>query len=157
MSENRGIRITLLVVQAFVALTALAGGAAVMIGALVPGFSSSWSLPPEYLEGSPFTSYLVPGITLAVVLGGMHIFAFVELARWLPWALFVSAAAGYTTLIWIFVQMVYIPFSFLQLTYFAIGLLEVGLVLLMLGVHRRLGPRWHVPTERVAEDAATHP
>ena len=147
MSENPAIRMTLLIVQAFVALTALAGGAAVMMG----------TLDPEYLEGSPFTSYLVPGLTLAVVLGGVHILAFIQLERRLPWALFVSAAAGYTTLIWIFVQMVYIPFSFLQLTYFAIGLLEVGLVLLMLGVHRRLGPRRHPATERVAEDAATHP
>ena len=118
MIEHRGIRLTLLLVQAFVALTALAGGAVLMIGALDAGFSSSWTPPPEYLEGTPFPSYLVPGIVLAVVIGGGHVFAFAELERRRPWALLAAAAAGFALLIWIFVQMTVIPFSVLQAVYF---------------------------------------
>ena len=149
MIEHRGIRLTLLLVQAFVALTALAGGAVLMISALSDGFSSSWTPPSEYLEGSPFSSYLVPGLILAVVIGGGHVFAFAELERHRPWALLAAAAAGLALLIWIFVQMAVIPFSVLQAVYFGAGLLEVGLVLLLLDVHHRLGPRRHAPAARV--------
>ena len=154
MIEHRGIRLTLLLVQAFVALTALAGGAVLMISALSEGFSSSWTPPSEYLEGSPFSSYLVPGLILAVVIGGGHVFAFAELERHRPWALLAAAAAGFALLIWIFVQMAVIPFSVLQAVYFGAGLLEIGLVLLLLDVHHRLGPRRHAPAARVEEAAA---
>ncbi|RZS63623.1 hypothetical protein EV187_3532 [Agromyces ramosus] len=153
MIEHRGIRLTLLLVQAFVAVTALAGGAALMIGALSEGFSSSWTPPSEFLAGSPFSSYLVPGLLLAVVIGGGHALAFAELERHRPWALFGGAAAGFALLIWIFVQMAVIPFSVLQAVYFAVGLLEIGLVLLLLDVHHRLGPRRHSPAARVGEAA----
>ena len=153
MIEHRGIRLTLLLVQAFVALTALAGGAVLMISALSDGFSSSWTPPSEYLEGSPFASYLVPGLILAVVIGGGHVFAFAELERHRPWALLGAAAAGFALLIWIFVQMAVIPFSALQAVYFGAGLLEIGLVLLLLDVHHRLGPRRHAPAARVEEAA----
>jgi len=153
MIEHRGIRLALLLTQAFVALTALAGGAVLMIGALDAGFSSSWTPPAEYLEGSPFPSYLVPGVILAVVIGGGHGFAFAELERHRPWALLAAAAAGFALLVWIFVQMAVIPFSVLQAVYFGAGLLEIGLVLLLLDVHHRLGPRRHAPAVRVEEAA----
>ena len=153
MIEHRGIRLTLLLTQAFVALTALAGGAVLMIGALDAGFSSSWTPPTAYLEGSPFSSYLVPGVILAVVVGGGHVFAFAELERRRPWALLAAAAAGFALLVWIFVQMALIPFSVLQAVYFGAGLLEIGLVLLLLDVHHRLGPRRHAPAARVEEAA----
>ncbi|KRE31145.1 hypothetical protein [Agromyces sp. Soil535] len=156
MDGHRGIRLTLLIVQAFVALTALAGGAALVIGSLDPGFSTAWNPPAEYLEGGPFPSYLVPGITLAVVLGGVHVLAFVQLERRRPWALFLSAAAGYATLIWIFVQMAFIPFSFLQALYFSIGLVELGLVLMLLDVHHRRTSRRHAPADRDGASTTRH-
>ncbi|HEY8911844.1 MAG TPA: hypothetical protein VIM54_00795 [Lacisediminihabitans sp.] len=37
-------------------------------------------------------------------------------------------------LIWIFVQMIFIPFSPLQVAYIVIGMLEVGLLLVLLGL-----------------------
>jgi hypothetical protein len=136
MNANRGIRLALLIVLAFVSLTAFAGGVALLLGTLVPTLSIAIIPPLEYLQGSPFDSYLLPGLALAIVLGGIHLVAFVLVIRRHPRALFVAAAAGYAALIWIFVQMVFIPFSFLQALYFAAGLLELGLVLLLLGVHR---------------------
>jgi hypothetical protein len=39
--------------------------------------------------------------------------------------------------IWIFVQLVIIPFSFLQVVYFATALAEFGLLLVCLGLLRR--------------------
>ncbi len=153
MIEHRGIRFTLLLVEALVALTALAGGVVLIIGALDAGFSSSWTPPTEHLEGSPFASYLVPGVVLAVVIGGGHALAFAELARHRPWAVFAAAAAGFALLIWIFVQMAVVPFSVLQALYFGAGLAELGLVLLLLDVHHRLGPRPHTPASRVVADS----
>ena len=50
-----------------------------------------------------------------------------------------AAVAGCGILIWIFVQMIIIPFSFLQAAYFGAGLLELVLALLLLDV---LHPRW---------------
>ncbi|WP_173923520.1 hypothetical protein [Agromyces sp. Marseille-P2726] len=134
MDANHATRITLLVVQAFVAVTAFAGGVALAAGSIVPDLASAITPPAEYLEGSPFSSYLVPGLVLALVLGGVHAVAFVLLLRRRPSALFVSAAAGYAALIWIFVQMMVIPFSFLQAVYFMAGAVELGLVMLLLGL-----------------------
>jgi len=134
MSPHQATRITLLFVEAFVAVTAFAGGIALMLGALIPDLSSVITPPAEYLEGSPFQSYLVPGLVLATVLGGVHAIAFVLLLRRRPSALFAAAAAGYAALIWIFVQMMVIPFSFLQAAYFIAGAVELGLVMLDLGL-----------------------
>jgi hypothetical protein len=136
MNAHRSIRIALLVVLAFVTLTAFAGGVALMAGALNPTLATVLSPPTEYLEGSPFDSYLIPGVALAVILGGIHLIAFVLVLRRHPRALFAAAAAGFAALIWIFVQMIVLPFCFLQAVYFAAGLLELGLVLLALGVQR---------------------
>ncbi len=156
MIEHRGIRLTLLLVQAFVALTALAGGAVLMISALSDGFSSSWT-PPGVPRGVALLVVPRAGLILAVVIGGGHVFAFAELERHRPWALLAAAAAGLALLIWIFVQMAVIPFSVLQAVYFGAGLLEVGLVLLLLDVHHRLGPRRHAPAARSARRSAGAP
>jgi hypothetical protein len=132
------VRIPLLVIQLFVALTAFAGGIALVVGSLDPGLGWVIVPPAEYLAGSPFDSYIAPGVILAVVLGGLHLVAFVMVLRRHRWAHLVSAAAGFDALIWIFVQMVFIPFSVLQVVYFAAGMAELGLVLLGLGVMRPL-------------------
>jgi hypothetical protein len=134
MDTKRATRITLLVVEAFVAVTAVAGGLSLRVGALVPDLATVLSPPVEYLEGSAFSSYLVPGLALALVLGGIHTLAFILLRRRRPSALLASAAAGFAALIWIFVQMMLIPFSFLQAVYFIAGAVELGLVMLLLGL-----------------------
>lgn len=130
-------RIPLLVLQVLVALTAAAGGLALALG---PSIGSLGITPPtDLLEGSPFDSYLGPGLILLVVVGGSHLLAFLLLLRRHRWAPAAAAVAGCGIVIWIFVQMVIIPFSFLQAAYFGAGLLELVLVLLLLDV---LHPRW---------------
>jgi hypothetical protein len=138
-------RLGLLVTTLAVALTAVAGGAALIVGSLDASLATVLSPPVEYLEGSPFGSYLVPGIILAVVLGGVHLVAFVLVYRRHDRWILASAIAAFDALIWIFVQMMFIPFSFLQAFYFALGLAEVGLVMLALGV---LIPVKHHPLHR---------
>ncbi|NYE21489.1 hypothetical protein [Microbacterium immunditiarum] len=131
---KRVARIALLVTQAFVGLTAVAGGVALIVGSLDPALGTVLVPPLDYLDGSPFTSYVVPGIVLIALVAGPQAVAFgLGLAR-SRWFVMTSAAAAFACVIWIFVQMVFIPFSFLQALYFALGLVEFGLVMVLLGV-----------------------
>ena len=120
------VQVSMLTVQAFVAVTAITGGAALILGAVNPGLATVLNPPAEYLVGTPFTSYAIPGIILALgfVLGVLR-------SRW---SLIGAAAGAFAVLVWIFVQMVFIPFSVLQAVYFASGLAEAGLVMLALGI-----------------------
>jgi len=142
MRDHRGTRLTLLIAEAFVAFTALIGGLALIVGSIDPTFEMGVTPPSEYLDGLWFDSYVVPGLLLAGIVGGIHVLAFVLLLRNRPMALFASAAAAYAILIWIFVQMVVIPFSWLQAVYFAAGAFELGLVLLLLGLVRQSRRTW---------------
>lgn len=134
---KRWIRITLTVLTAAVGLSAMAGGVALIIGSMIPSASGGIVPDTAYLDGSPFTSFVGPGVLLAVVVGGTHILATVQVGRELPTGPLIAAIAGFGLLIWIFVQMMFVPFSVLQAVYFAAGLAELGLVLLGLGLFRR--------------------
>lgn len=79
----------------------------------------SWSRPPSICRGARSEITSSPGCS------------WLRRRRWAPLA---AVVAGYACLLWIFVQMVVIPFSALQALYFGIGCLEIGLVLLALGV-----------------------
>lgn len=46
----------------------------------------------------------------------------------------IATVAGFGVLVWIFVQMTVIPFSFLQAAYVVAGLAEIGFVLVVLGL-----------------------
>lgn len=133
-SPGGSARTILLILMAFVAVTAFLGGLALTLGALVPSMATVLSPPPDYLVGTPFTSYLLPGLALALVVGGSHAVAFMLLLRRHPRADLLTSVAAFGVLIWIFIQMIYIPFSVLQAVYFAAGLAEVGLVMLRLGL-----------------------
>ena len=68
---TRWIRIVLAVLATFIGITAIAGGIALIIGAATA--TSGGAVPDAaYLGGSPFTSYIIPGLVLAVVVGGTH-------------------------------------------------------------------------------------
>lgn len=141
-SVLRGILVGL---HALVSLTAVVGGAILVVGSLDPGFESTWNPPADYLAGSPFSSYFIPGLALLVFLGGLQGLACVMLLRRSGAAPLVSAGAGLVMFVWIFVQMMYIPFSILQAIYFAIALVEVALVVvdsrLLIAGARSSGPR----------------
>ena len=64
---KRTIRNSLIVLNVFLALTSIAGGIALIAG---------WNAPPvEVLGGSLFSSYLVPGLALFILVGGTAAFA----------------------------------------------------------------------------------
>lgn len=131
-------RLILLVLLAFTAGTSIPSGLFMVfqswLGPDAVAVPPEASLPSWLLEGSPFDTYLVPGLILLLVVGGAHLWAFLLTLRRSRRAGFVIAVAGYGILIWIFVQMVFIPFSFLQALYFAVGLAGLGFLLLALGL-----------------------
>lgn len=118
----------------YVGITAVAGGAALIVGE-VTGDQNGLLVPDAaYLQGTPFGSYLVPGLLLAIVVGGVQLGALAVLLYRPALAPAATAMAAYAILIWIFVQMIVIPFSPLQLVYFLAGLAEIGLVLSAAGI-----------------------
>lgn len=69
------VRIGAGVLAAFVAITAIGGGIALTAGLESARFG------PEHLQGTPFRSYVVPGLLLATVVGGSAAIALVAILR----------------------------------------------------------------------------
>lgn len=130
-STPRALRVALAAVAAINLVSALIG----MVGLTVGG---GMGLPPEWLEGSVFHSYVWPGIILGIVVGGMQALALVaQFGRFaLAWGL--HAAAGLTMMIWIFVEIaVLLEWSPLHGIFFATGLVQTVLAVLALGARPR--------------------
>ncbi|HEY9470528.1 MAG TPA: hypothetical protein VIQ76_13030 [Propionibacteriaceae bacterium] len=131
---QRAARVALIALLVFGSLSSF-GGAVFAIA-----FNGA-GVPLEYLAGSPFDSYLVPGLILGVVVGGTQLGATIALVTRHPWALLISAIAGFGMIIWIFVELaIILTYSFLQTLYFGLGMLELILVLILLGIVPRADP-----------------
>lgn len=112
----------LVVLNAFLGVTAIAGGIGLLSGAIAPG--------PELLQGSPFTNYTVPGLALLVLVGGSALAATVLMWRRHSNGLLASACAGAMIVGFEIVEVLVIgsPPGLarnLQLFYFGLGLLIV--------------------------------
>jgi hypothetical protein len=122
------------VTRLLAALT-LFGALSALAGAVLAIAANGAGVPLKYLADSPFPSYAVPGFILGVVVGGTQLAAAIALLRRQRIALLLSAIAGFGMLIWIFVELVIIrQYSWLQSAYFALGVLELILVLALLGI-----------------------
>jgi uncharacterized membrane protein len=100
-----------------------AGGGAALIADVM-------GMPTEYLAGSPFDSYLVPGLILLLVLGIFPLAVVVGMWRADRWAWYGSFAVGCGLLIWLLVKITIIPFDVLQVAFGVVGLAIVVLTLL---------------------------
>jgi peptidoglycan/LPS O-acetylase OafA/YrhL len=58
----------------------------------------------EWLDGSPFADYLIPGLFLAIVNGGLNLTAAFGLAKRSKWADVASLAASIVLVAWITIQ-----------------------------------------------------
>ena len=111
------------------------GALSSFLGAFLAISLNGAGVPLEHLAGSPFSSYLVPGLILGGVVGGTQLAAAVTLLTKRRIALLLSAVAGFGMLIWIFVELAIIrQYSWLQAAYFALGVLELSLVFALLGI-----------------------
>jgi len=103
------------------------------IGAVPVGFmmiiNPYGALPIEMLEGSPFPNFLIPGIFLFSVNGvGSLIGAYLTFRRHL-YASLAAIALGTFLVAWIVVQVWSLgpPIHWLQVLYFVLGIVELGL------------------------------
>ena len=119
------MRYTLGVLLAFAALNAFAGGYYAMSGAE--------GVPIEWLDGSLFQDYLVPGLILFFVVGGSFLIAAIAVFGRLPIARIATFTAVVIVFIWLGVQVALIGYvSWMQPVTAVVGLLILFLGSLVL-------------------------
>jgi hypothetical protein len=121
-------RVGLVGAAAFNAVSAIGGAIAIFL-------TDGLGMPRSLLAGSPFSTFLLPGALLLVVVGGTQVLAALLLFLRRPSALFWAALAGFTMVTWILIETAIIRgFSFLQAFYYLTGITELVLVLALLGI-----------------------
>jgi hypothetical protein len=88
----------------------------------------SLSIPIEWLEGSFFDNYAIPGIILFFVLGIVPLVTFFGLLRERYWAWLTALIIGIALIIWIIVEILVIGYKTqppLQLIYGITGILII--------------------------------
>ena len=81
------------------------------------GLSGAKGVPTEWLKGSPFRDYFVPGLVLLVVVGGSFAVAAIAVFAGLRIARLAALAAGTVVLGWLAVQVTIIGYvSWMQPT-----------------------------------------
>ena len=112
------------ILQLLIGLGAVAGGVGLISGGL--------KFPLEWLSRSPFTSYLIPGIVLLTVNGiGSLVGGIASLKRY-RYAGEIAIVLGVFLALWIVIQVYWVGgVHWLHILYFALGLLELMLGLLL--------------------------
>lgn len=116
----------LMLLLLFQGLSGLAGG----LGLVLDPTGEGLGLSPELLEGSPFGSYLFPGLVLLVVLGVIPCLVLYGLWTRRSWSRLGAVGVGVALVIWIGVQVLIVGYRSdppLQAVYGAIGLTIAGL------------------------------
>jgi hypothetical protein len=131
--------VALFVASVFVAMTAVGGGITLAMG--VDKFPAGW------LIGTPFHSYLIPGLILAVVVGGSAAVAAVATLRGPDASALTSMLAGAILLGWLTGERLILPpaafsrqFWWLEAMYIAAGLMMLAPGLTAWWVSRRHQP-----------------
>ncbi len=122
------LRWTLIVITVFNALSAVAGGIAILA-------TNGLGMPLSMLKNGPFNSFTAPGIILLVVVGGSQVVSGVLLLMRKESAYVWTSIAGFGIVIWIFVEVAIIEATaWLQVLYFSTGLAQLIAVVVLLGV-----------------------
>ncbi|GIW03716.1 MAG: hypothetical protein KatS3mg059_0336 [Thermomicrobiales bacterium] len=115
LSSAKWYRVVMVGMESLIGLRASAGGIGLMINGL--------GMPRDQLEGTPFESYVIPGLILAAAVGGS-----MAVAAWTAWrphphAALASLGAGAILVTWIAVQVAMLGYlSWLQPVMFLAGL-----------------------------------
>jgi hypothetical protein len=117
--EHRSALRSLIALDAFAAISALAGGLMVISG-------WPYAFPASWLRGTPFDGYVIPGVLLAVVVGGSAALSTVAMMRRALLGPTLSVIAGLVMMGWISGEIVLLDqnvgFTPLWPLYFVVGL-----------------------------------
>lgn len=109
------------ILQAFNGLSGLAGG----FGLITNPDGEALAMTTEWLQSTPFSNFLIPGIVLFTFNGLGNIAGFIATLRRHEKAALVATAFGAIMMVWIVAQVSWIGYkSFLQPLYFSTGLLQ---------------------------------
>ncbi|MEZ4726949.1 MAG: hypothetical protein R3E79_07430 [Caldilineaceae bacterium] len=139
-------RYILFVFDAFLAVTAVAGGIGLLTGAIAPDVA--------LLQGSPFYSYTIPGLALLVLVGGSALLATGLMVRLPELGVLASGATGLLILSFEAVEVLVIGSDpgvarTLQLLYVSLGLLMVLLAAALWLAGRRMNLNGVTPGKAV--------
>jgi hypothetical protein len=121
--KHKSIRITLVILEVFVALSAAAGGIGLLTGAIPASVDG--------LQGSPFVDYTIPALALIIIVGGSMLLASATILIKNEFGVLASAFAGLAMMIFEIVEVMVIDRTggstlmiavVLQSFYFALGL-----------------------------------
>jgi hypothetical protein len=126
---ERNVRIAVVVVDLFAAVSALAGAIGLVVGFM--------NIPLTVLRTTPFADFTVPALLLGIVVGGSALAAAViavfgprSITLLGPWRFdaLATAVAGCIMVGWMTIEIAMIGLgSWLQPTYFVVGLVMIGL------------------------------
>lgn len=129
--EHSVRRVALLVIEGFIGLSAIQGGMG-----LLKGVEFNFQVPVAWLAGTPFSDYTIPGLVLAIVVGGTALFAAITVFIPREWAVLASALVGLLMIGYEVVEVVSIDSKIgngllialgAQLFYLVLGLAVFGL------------------------------
>jgi len=141
---NRILRILLIVLNLFLAITAIVGGAGLLTGINAP--------PSGMLSHSLFSTYVVPALALLVLVGGTASAAAILLIRKHLFALIAALTSGFAIMIFETVEVVVIgsPEGIarsLQVLYFTVGFL-IAFIAWRSGAGKIVASRFHESATR---------
>ena len=126
--KHKGIRLTLFVLEASVALTSIVCGVGLALGVI--------QLPLTWLQGAPFSDYTILGLVMAIIVGGSSLLGVATILRGHEVGVLISALAGLLLMCFEVVEVSIIDGNLgnwlllvapLQATYSALSLTIVGL------------------------------
>lgn len=120
------MRKLLIALLLFLGITAAIGGMQLIR-------TNGMGMPIDWLSKSPFPNFIIPGFILLLIVGGSSLLAAFLHIKNHKYAIEASVTAGFGILIWIFTELMMIPHaSFLQVIYFALGILILILSMFLL-------------------------
>lgn len=127
----KALRMALVVLELIVAVNAFGGA--------IYALSGAPTVPVEWLSGTPFRDYTVPGLFLLAGGLGMVLAAVAQMAGWNAAARW-SEIVGALLMLWIVVQVAIIGYvSWMQPVSFVAGAVILGLALM---IARKSGEQW---------------
>src|SRR5579859_4966956 len=123
--RERNVRIALVVVDLFAAVSAFAGAVGLLVGYM--------EIPVSVLNGTPFADFTIPALLLGIVVGGSALVAAIVAAVGVQaYDALASSMAGSITVGYLVVEISLIGLgSWAQAVWLVVGLVMIGLAALL--------------------------